>query len=440
MAKISMRHKLPQIVVFSLHLSCLNVYATTSNEYAAFTIEKSSLNNVYRATIFPLQTSVPIGELHSWVFHFATEKGETFIPKQLVGKDGMPGHGFPVEPEISSALGNGKFLIQDVKFNMTGDWQLRLGVNGSGGWDTITFQLSITYPNEDIIPQAEWSVSEIATIIKSLSLSEFTPSKPDPSSRYSSNNIAAAFGKKLFFDPQLSQSGTVSCATCHQPEKRFSDGKRLALGRFISAFEHTLELKLGRFDRFFDLLRANKVSLANQVLSRADRAGLKLFLNAERTLCLRCHYSPLFTNRGFHKLGTGIFEGRMSDFGRCFGLQFVAHDIFNFEGPFSDADPEQCVSLRFIIRSEIPALMQGAFKVPSLRNVVDTAPYLHDGRYASLADVINHYRKPQGQMSELNPIALCDQEANQLEAFLRTLSEQSRAGANHEIPKFQRPS
>ena len=529
---------LPMLFV-GAYLVSERLYGTPNLKHAALVIEKSSRQNIYHASIRPFKTPVPIGELHDWLIHLTTISGELFIPEQLVIKGGMPGHGhgFPVEPKISRYLGNGDFLLQGVKFNMTGDWQLRLGVNGPAGWDTITFSISVTYPSDNIMPQGNWSASEIA-IMKSLSLSQLSPVESDPSNRFSSNHTAAEFGKKLFFDPRLSRSGKVSCATCHQPERLFSDGKKLGfgsaqtkrhtpslsgvahnqwfywdgrrdslwsqavtpieskgemdnnrvdvvryvlsrpdystvyrqltgshpefndknrfpsgagpysgddgkaawsrmrqkdryqvnaafanIGKFVAAYEQTLTVKPGRFDRFVDLLQANKVGAANKVLTKTERAGLRLFLDTERTQCLRCHNGPLFTNHGFHNVGTGVFEGQMTDFGRYFGLQSVSYDTFNCEGPFSDADPEQCVSLRFMLRSEIPAFMQGAFKVPSLRNVADTAPYLHDGRFPSLSNVIDHYREPPEQMNELNPIKISDQEAKQLEAFLNTLSE-----------------
>jgi cytochrome c peroxidase len=66
-----------------------------------------------------------------------------------------------------------------------------------------------------------------------------------------------------------------------------------------------------------------------------------------------------------------------------------------------------------------------AFKVPSLRNVADRAPYMHAGQIASLDDVVDHYNRapaaPAGH-SELEPLKLSSTEVRQLTAFLRTLS------------------
>ena len=69
--------------------------------------------------------------------------------------------------------------------------------------------------------------------------------------------------------------------------------------------------------------------------------------------------------------------------------------------------------------------MRGAFKVPTLRNVAETAPYLHDGRHRTLQDVIEHYRQPPDPAMTRHELArtkLSDVEARQLIAFLGTLT------------------
>ena len=77
---------------------------------------------------------------------------------------------------------------------------------------------------------ADWTVADLATL-DSLSLASLPPLPPDPSNAVADNEDAARFGHQLFFDTRLSANGRVSCATCHQPERRFSDG--LPKGRGI---------------------------------------------------------------------------------------------------------------------------------------------------------------------------------------------------------------
>jgi len=75
-----------------------------------------------------------------------------------------------------------------------------------------------------------WSTADVA-VLASLSLDSLPPLRPDPSNAVADNEDAARFGQQLFFDLRLSGNGQVSCATCHQPEKRFTDN--LPKGRGI---------------------------------------------------------------------------------------------------------------------------------------------------------------------------------------------------------------
>jgi cytochrome c peroxidase len=149
---------------------------------------------------------------------------------------------------------------------------------------------------------------------------------------------------------------------------------------------------------------------------------LRLFIDSSRTQCMQCHNGPQLTNGGFHNIGTGTFAGEVLDFGRALGIRAVLLDEFNCLGPYSDARPEDCQELRFLNRdAHIP--MEGAFKTPSLRDVEKTAPYMHDGRHATLRAVLDYYNAPpQGSEHELRPLGLSDRELEDLEHFLRALS------------------
>ncbi|MGL4651653.1 MAG: cytochrome-c peroxidase, partial [Caldilineaceae bacterium] len=87
---------------------------------------------------------------------------------------------------------------------------------------------------------AAWSESERAAIA-SLALDSLPPLPPDPSNRFADDPAAATLGRTLFFDARLSASGTVSCASCHLPEKFFTDGRPLAQGEGAFA-RHTMSL------------------------------------------------------------------------------------------------------------------------------------------------------------------------------------------------------
>ncbi|MDP2286042.1 MAG: cytochrome c peroxidase [Pseudohongiella sp.] len=78
------------------------------------------------------------------------------------------------------------------------------------------------------LPQ-QWTTAELATL-QSLSLQQLPPPPPDPSNRFADHPLAIEFGRQLFFDTRLSSNNAVSCASCHQPERYFTDGRALAVG------------------------------------------------------------------------------------------------------------------------------------------------------------------------------------------------------------------
>ena len=180
------------------------------------------------------------------------------------------------------------------------------------------------------------------------------------------------------------------------------------------------------FDRYVDRLAERGEAAAVELLTPPEIAGAKLFIDEQRTQCLQCHNGPMMANGGFHNIGTGNFTGERLDFGRVFGLRAVLMDEFNCLGPYSDAKPDECLELRFLNTSpHVP--LEGAFKVPSLRNVVATAPYMHDGSLATLEAVMTHYGKaPQriGRAHELRPLELSKTESEQLIAFLKSLNSE----------------
>ncbi|MBT8152298.1 MAG: cytochrome-c peroxidase, partial [Gammaproteobacteria bacterium] len=197
-------------------------------------------------------------------------------------------------------------------------------------------------------------------------------------------------------------------------------------GKALGAYVRTLEHGASNFDNYVEQLERGNYRKANKILDARSRQGLKLFIDDKKTQCLRCHNGPLFTNFEFHNIGSGNFDGDSLDFGRLLGLPSVLQDEFNCLGPYSDAPSTGCIHLKFINRQPDESL-QGAYKTPALRDVAKTAPYLHDGRYTSLKDVLQHYNdiantKKINAMSELNPIDLSDDELLALESFLLNLT------------------
>ena len=207
------------------------------------------------------------------------------------------------------------------------------------------------------------------------------------------------------------------------------------IGKAIAAYEKSLQHGPTRLDGYVDaVLRGDP---AARGLLRADEVrGLRLFIG--KAQCVSCHNGPLLSDQQFHNTGVPPRDAARPDRGRAAATAAVRSDEFNCLGPFSDARPEQCQELRFMVTDD-PAL-EGAFKTPGLRGVADRAPYMHAGQFATLEQVVRHYvAAPHAAVghSELThrhagaaptkhaeraPIELSDAEIADLVSFLGTLS------------------
>jgi cytochrome c peroxidase len=205
-------------------------------------------------------------------------------------------------------------------------------------------------------------------------------------------------------------------------------------GKAIAAYEKSLQHAPTRLDAYIDALLRGDPTAGDML--RADEArGLRLFIG--KAQCVTCHNGPLMTDQQFHNTGVPPRDAARPDRGRAAATVTVRRDEFNCLGPFSDARPEQCQELRFMV-TEDPSL-EGAFKTPGLRGVADRPPYMHAGQFATLEQVVRHYvAAPHAAVgdSELThrhagaevpkhveraPIELSDTEIADLVSFLGTL-------------------
>jgi cytochrome c peroxidase len=193
------------------------------------------------------------------------------------------------------------------------------------------------------------------------------------------------------------------------------------VGKAIAAFDRTIVHEKTRFDRFAEAIAAGKERAGDAALSDEEFYGLRLFVG--KANCIECHNGPRFTDDHFHNTGIPPVDGLPEDLGREAAVPQVLSDPFNCLGPFSDAAPEACGELRFMITSG-PELRR-AYKTPSLRGVADRPPYMHAGQIHTLEAVIDHYMRapasPDGK-SEVVPLKLSERERAALVAFLKTLS------------------
>ena len=282
-----------------------------------------------------------------------------------------------------------------------------------------------------------------------------------------------ALGQRLFFDRSLSADGTQSCASCHSPEAAFSDNRQFSVGvtgalgrrnsmpiqnlawnintfnwdgsassleeqafepvtnpremnntwpnvvqtlessanyprqfedafgtpgidsirvsKAISQFTRTLISGNTRFDRFL---------LGEIELTPAELNGFDVFMREDKGDCFHCHgneNNPLWTDNDFHNNGLDeVITDR--------GLGAVTGDPREF----------------------------GLFRTPSLRNLAYTAPYMHDGRFETLEEVIDHYSEGLVFSETIDPlmkavdqggVQLSDEDKADLKAFLLSLSD-----------------
>ena len=195
-------------------------------------------------------------------------------------------------------------------------------------------------------------------------------------------------------------------------------------GKALAAFQESLISIPARFDAFRDALAQGDIETAARYPEDAQR-GLRIFVGKGN--CSICHVGPLFSNREFADTGIPFFlaPGKV-DPGRYGGIVRVRQDVFNQLGRHND-DPARApgTATRHV---DLQQKNFGEWKVPSLRNVALTPPYMHNGSLATLRDVVKHYsgldedRLHADGERILRPLRLSEDETNDLIAFLETLT------------------
>ena len=281
-------------------------------------------------------------------------------------------------------------------------------------------------------------------------------------------NTKAALGKKLFSEKILSKDSSVSCASCHKPAYAFADTVAFSIGiggkltrrntpsvlnmknrpyyfwdgragsleeqslmpiqnpdemglpiaeaverlnnnreylklfqkifkqkpskenlaAAFAAYEKTLETINSKFDDWSNDLRK---------LSREEEAGRQIFIS-DKAKCFNCHFREDFTDDGFKNIG--LYDGK--------NLNDAGHYNFKKEEKYL-----------------------GKFKTPGLRNVAVTAPYMHNGMFKTLEEVVEYYNDPGKFVSDpinrdtdlAKPLGLTEKEKKSLVAFLKTLTD-----------------
>lgn len=302
-------------------------------------------------------------------------------------------------------------------------------------------------------------------------------------------NVGATLGRVLFYDITLSKNNTVACGSCHRQDIAFSDSPVRSLGFLLTPTRrHSISLVNQRYysrGRFFWDERA--ATLEDQVLQPIldiNEMGLTSNEIIQR-VAARPFYSPLFQAA----FGTGIISNEriadaLSQFIRSIvssqsryddGRALVANRMLPFSN-FNDQENRgkelfmkpvstggagcfQCHTTEAFVSvnsgpknngldlmstndlgtlETFPAIQEyaGAFKIPTLKNIVLTAPYMHDGRFQTLQQVIEHYNSgvknhpnlsPQLKDANGNPqqLNLSAEDKAALVAFLITLTDEN---------------
>ena len=271
-------------------------------------------------------------------------------------------------------------------------------------------------------------------------------------------------GQQLFFDPILSVDSTVSCATCHKPDHFFADGQIISQGihgrlgtRNTPSLVNSAYHKLLFWDggsitlehQVFGPLQ-NPVEMGLDLASVLDRLGASPIYREAfddvfgepptlrgLTQSLGAYQRTLISGGARYdrykagdeqalsaseKRGLLLFEGKAGCTHCHSGFLLTSLKFENNGLSISNEDSG---------RARITGLKEdyGKFKVPSLRNITRTAPYMHDGRMATLSEVILHYnsggRDVRGKSVRIQPMNLSEYEQADLESFLYSLTDTS---------------
>lgn len=281
-------------------------------------------------------------------------------------------------------------------------------------------------------------------------------------------------GEKLFFDPRLSDTNTMSCASCHHPPKAWSGGvvakfdqDQHLTSRSIStlinvAYQRhfmwdgrirTLELQV--LDPLTSEMEMNQdpdeliVELGNisayQTLFEKAYPGegitlttiTKAIASFERTIVSaespfdRWIKGDEAAISEAAKHGFDLFEGKANCIACHHGFNFTDNSFHN-TGLKGGGDPG-----RFAV---VPVMiLKGAFKTPTLRDVTLSEPYMHNGIYKTLEEVIDHYNRGGdltiGIDSNIRPLYLSEQEKEELLEFLLTLTAAPIQMTKPELPQ-----
>ena len=106
---------------------------------------RKSDGGLFQATITPSVDPIPVNQIHTWTLHVETSGGQAVAGAKIVVDGKMPqhSHGLPTEPEVTKDLGNGDYLVEGMKFQMSGWWVVTFQITANDQTDSVTFNLML---------------------------------------------------------------------------------------------------------------------------------------------------------------------------------------------------------------------------------------------------------------------------------------------------------
>lgn len=199
------------------------------------------------------------------------------------------------------------------------------------------------------------------------------------------------------------------------------EGLMVDLAKALAAFQETLVSPRSPFDDFRDSLLRGETT--NYPL--AAQRGLRIFIGKGN--CALCHLGPGFSNGEFHDVGVPFFTPDGVDSGRHAGIKALQASPYTLLSRWND-DPGRANGQQTQLLDPQHRNF-GEFRTPSLRNLTQTAPYMHDGSKPNLREVVRHYSEidPDRLHADgeaiLKPLHLSDQEMHDLVSYLESLSQ-----------------
>lgn len=277
-------------------------------------------------------------------------------------------------------------------------------------------------------PRLELDVEQAAYIVATID--KFTIQRRFITQAFSDNEAPQKRLARLVMQPEGENPEWIEQYNRLSPELQKDINYVFArFGEAIAAYESGIVAMESPFDAFATRLKSSTVpeEAFGEEFGAEEFHGLAIFLNHG---CTNCHNGPNFTDQQFHNVGLPQ-RGDALELGRARGVLFAEKSPFNcLGGILPKTDKESCLELRYINTKNFEYV--GAQKTPTLRNVMETAPYMHDGRFKDLDEVMRHYNLLSAEPAvghreeSLRPLRLSEKDLRALKAFLRSLTSPIR--------------